>query len=53
MKDALATLGTILEKDEGRDAVHVAVIAAINGEASTLNPGDHCGFKDGKALPMQ
>lgn len=41
MRDALETLGTILDGDEGRDAVHVAVIA-MRAHAQ-LQPGQKVG----------
>lgn len=37
-KDALDTLGTILTKDEGRDAVHLAVCCCR--AAARIQPGD-------------
>lgn len=40
--DALATLGTILQGEQGRDAIHIAVDPAI--AAHTLTPGQHVGF---------
>lgn len=45
--DALATLGTILEGECGRDAIHLAVIPMIAGE--DLWPGYKIGILDGKA----
>jgi len=42
--NALATLGTILDKDQGRDAIHLAVISVIAGE--TLRPGDNVYLSD-------
>ena len=37
--DALATLGTIIDHTQKRDAIHLAVIPAIAGQ--NLMPGDH------------
>lgn len=46
--DALETLGMIHEREEKRDAIHLAVIPAVAGER--LLPGTHVGVsKDGKA----
>ena len=39
MKDALATLGTIIDENEARDAVHIAVIPAQASES--MQPGTH------------
>lgn len=47
MKDALETLGTILEGEPGRDAIHLAVLAVEAHE--TLAPGNHVVAPDGKA----
>lgn len=46
MKDAVATMGTILDGQDvpDRDAVHVAVISTIAGD--TLGPGDDVYFTD-------
>ena len=40
-KDALETLGTILDDTAGRDAVHVAVEPVVAGDR--LSPGQHIG----------
>lgn len=40
--DALETLGTIIDKTAGRDAIHLAVEPAVAGH--TLRPGEHVGF---------
>ena len=45
--DALATLGTIIDETQKRDAIHLAVIPAMAGEK--LYPGQNVGLKDGKA----
>jgi hypothetical protein len=45
--DALETLGTILGKNEKRDAIHLAVIPAEAGEL--LAPGEYINLKDGIA----
>lgn len=37
--DALATLGTIIDHTQKRDAIHLAVLPAIAGE--NLEPGEH------------
>jgi hypothetical protein len=37
--DALATLGTIIDDTQKRDAIHIAVEPVIAGER--LRPGDH------------
>lgn len=43
--DALATLGTIIDEDAGRDAIHLAVEPVVAVEK--LYPGQHVGFVDG------
>lgn len=46
--DALATLGTIIGPDEGRDAIHIAVYPVQAAER--MQPGDHVFINaDGKA----
>jgi hypothetical protein len=45
--DALGTLGTILTRDEKRDAIHLAVMPVEAGER--LGPGTHITVKDGLA----
>ncbi len=51
MKDAVATMGTILDETiQGRDAVHVAVIAVTAG--TTLNPGERVGKDGTRADPV-
>ncbi len=46
--DALATLGTIIDDQQKRDAIHLAVEPVIAG--MYLRPGDHITVKDGTAL---
>lgn len=46
--DALETLGTIIDDNAGRDAIHLAVEPVIAGEH--LDPGDHVGIIDGVAV---
>lgn len=45
--DALATLGTIIDDKQERDAIHLAVLPAVAGER--LRPGAHVAIADGKA----
>lgn len=45
--DALETLGTIIDANQKRDAIHLAVIPAVAGE--DLDPGQHVALIDGKA----
>jgi len=45
--DALATLGTIIDKTAGRDAIHLAVEPVEAGEK--LFPGQHISLSDGVA----
>ncbi len=45
--DALETLGTILNSDQKRDAIHLAVEPVTAGEP--LRPGEHITVKDGIA----
>lgn len=45
--DALETLGTIIDENAKRDAIHVAVEPCI--AADRLLPGQHVGIVDGKA----
>lgn len=46
--DALETLGTLIDENAGRDAIHLAVEPIIAGEP--LMPGWHVGLKEGKAV---
>jgi hypothetical protein len=46
--DALASLGTIINEGEKRDAIHLAVEPVIAGQR--LAPGMHVGLKDGRAF---
>jgi hypothetical protein len=49
--DALATLGTIIDVFQKRDAIHLAVEPVVAG--CQLNPGQRIGFRaDGKAIPV-
>lgn len=48
MKDTINLLGTILNEDPGRDAVHVAVMPVVAIE--DLQPGQHIG-PDGSPAP--
>ena len=45
--DALATLGTIIDASQKRDAIHLAVEPVVAGHA--LHPGDRITVKDGVA----
>jgi len=45
--DALATLGTIIDDTQKRDAIHLAVSPTVAGER--LEPGEHVFIRDGKA----
>ena len=45
--DALATLGTIIDEHQKRDAIHLAVDPVIASTA--LEPGQHINVKDGMA----
>ena len=45
--DALATLGTIIDDAQKRDAIHLAVEPMIAGES--LSPGEHVFIRDSKA----
>lgn len=45
--DALETLGTIIDENAGRDAIHLAVEPVEAGQ--TLTPGSHVKLVDGKA----
>lgn len=47
--DALETLGMIHEREEKRDAIHLAVIPAR--AACELEPGSHVAVRDGLAIP--
>lgn len=42
--DALATLGTKIDENQGRDAIHLAVENVVAGQM--LGPGDDIGFLD-------
>lgn len=50
MKDAVATMGTILTDEEGRDAVHIAVIAVV--AKYRLEPGENVGKDGSKRNPI-
>lgn len=45
--DALETLGTIINNNAGRDAIHLAVEPVVASEK--LYPGQHIGITDGRA----
>lgn len=45
--DALQTLGTIIDDNAGRDAIHLAVEPMVAGE--DLKAGEHVGIEDGVA----
>lgn len=47
--DALATLGTIIDASQKRDAIHLAVEPVVAGDH--LKPGQHITVIDGVALP--
>lgn len=46
--DALASLGTIINENEKRDAIHLAVEPVIAG--TDLLPGDHIALNYGRAV---
>lgn len=46
--DALATLGTIIDDKQGRDAIHLAVEPVVASEK--LHPGQHVLLRDGRAV---
>ncbi len=46
--DALATLGTIIDDQQKRDAIHLAVEPVVAGER--LEPGEHISVKEGVAF---
>lgn len=46
--DALATLGTIIDEAQKRDAIHLAVEPVVAGER--LRPGEHITVTDGVAM---
>jgi hypothetical protein len=49
--DALATLGTIIDASQKRDAIHLAVEPVVAGES--LMPGDHITVEDGIATATE
>jgi hypothetical protein len=49
--DALATLGTIVDEHQKRDAIHLAVEPVIAGQY--LEPGQHITVVDGIAYPAE
>lgn len=46
--DALETLGTIIDENQKRDAIHLAVMPVLAGE--DLLPGEHISISKGKAF---
>lgn len=49
--DALATLGTVIDDTQKRDAIHIAVEPVVAGE--NLAPGEHITVKDGVATSTE
>jgi len=49
--DALATLGTIIDDAQKRDAIHLAVEPVVAGER--LRPGDHITIEGGVAISTE
>jgi len=49
--DALATLGTIIDEHQKRDAIHLAVIPA-KCASEVLRPGQHVRYVDGDAIGL-
>lgn len=48
--DALETLGTIIDENQKRDAIHIAVLPVRAGR--TLKPGEDIGIEDGLATTV-